>query len=274
VAEKMDPKTFEAIRQFIYEKSGIFFEKNKEYLLTNRLKKRIDALKIATFEDYIRYLKSPSGAKELTNLFDAVTINETYFFRHINQINAFQDAIAPEIIKRKRTMTIWSAACSSGEEPYTLAIALMEKYGQNIPARILASDISNEILEKAKEGVYGEYSLKELSFDMKKKYFDNLGPGKYKIKDFVKRKCIFKNINLTDDRQFRSVGKMDSIFCRNVLIYFDNTSRQKVIDKFYNDVLNPGGYLVLGATESISRLKTNFKLCHFKMAIAYQKPEK
>ncbi len=273
MAEKMDPKTFEDIRKFIYEKSGIFFEKNKEYLLVNRLKKRLDALKMSTFEEYLRYIKSPSGAKEMTNLFDAVTINETYFFRHINQINAFKDSIVPEILKRKRMMTIWSAACSSGEEPYTLVIALMEKYGQNIPARILASDISNEILEKAKKGIYGEYSLKELSLDMKKKYFDNIGPGKYQIKDFVKRKCVFKNINLTDDRQLRSIGKMDVIFCRNVLIYFDNTSRQKVIDKFYNDILNPGGYLILGATESISRLKTKFKLCHFKMAIAYQKAE-
>ncbi len=268
----MDPKTFEEIRKFIYDKSGIFFEKNKEYLLTNRLRKRIEALKLSSFEDYLRYIKSVSGSKELPNLFDAITINETYFFRHINQINAFVDAMVPEMLKRKRGINIWSAACSSGEEPYTIVIALMEKYGSNIPARILASDISNEILEKAKEGIYGEYSLKELSFEMKKKYFDNIAPGKYKIKDAIKRKCVFKNINLTDDRQLRTVGRMDTIFCRNVLIYFDNVSRQKVVDKFYNDILNPGGYLILGATESISRLKTNFKLCHFKMAIAYQKP--
>ena len=268
----MSPKTFEDMRQFIYDKSGIFFEKNKEYLLTNRLKKRMDNLKMNTFEEYLRYIKSVSGTKEMPKLFDAVTINETYFFRHINQINAFADAMVPEMLKRKRGINIWSAACSSGEEPYTLAIALMEKYGSNIPARILASDISNEILDKAKEGIYGEYSLKELTVDMKKKYFDNIGPGKYKIKDTIKKKCVFKNINITDDRQLRSVGKMDTIFCRNVLIYFDNAARQKVVNKFYHDILNPGGYLILGATESISRLKTEFKLCHFKMAIAYQKP--
>ncbi len=267
----MSPKTFNEIREFIYNKSGIFFEKNKEYLLTNRLKKRIESLKISNFEDYSNYIKSPRGSKELPYLFDAITIKETYFFRHINQINAFCDAIVPELLKRKMGINIWSAASSSGEEPYTLIMALMEKYGENIPARVLASDISNKVLEKAKEGVYGEYSLKELNFDMKKKYFDSIGPGKYKIKDFVKKKCVFRNINLTDDRQLRSVGKMDVIFCRNVLIYFDNDSRQKVIDKFYNDILNPGGYLILGATESISRLKTNLKLCHFKMAIGYQK---
>lgn len=179
----------------------------------------------------------------------------------------------PELLKKKRSITVWSAACSTGEEPYTLVIALMEKYGQNIPARILASDISNEVLEKAKEGIYGEYSVKELSAELKKKYFDNAGFGKYKIKDFVKRKVVFKNINLMDPALGRRVGKMDVIFCRNVLIYFDAKSRQRVIDTFYNDILNPGGYLFLGATESISRLNTNFKLCHFKMAIAYQKPE-
>ncbi len=270
---KMDPKTFEELRKFIYEKSGIFFEKNKEYLLTNRLKKRIEALNLSSFEEYLNYLKSPRGTRELPNLFDAITINETYFFRHINQINAFKDAIVPELLKKRTTLKIWSAACSTGEEPYTIVIALMEKYGENIPARILASDISNEVLERAKEGIYNDYSVKELTPQLKKKYFDTIAPGKYKIKDFVKRKCVFRNINIMDERQLNSVGKMDVIFCRNVLIYFDNAARQKVVEKFYRDILTPGGYLILGATESISRLKTNFKLCHFKMAIAYQKPE-
>ncbi len=267
----MDAKTFEDLRLFIYQKSGIFFEKSKEYLLTNRLKKRLDALNMSTFEEYLRYIKSASGQKEMTNLFDAITINETYFFRHIKQIEAIKDAIVDELLKNKRSINIWSAACSSGEEPYTIVIALMEKYGQNIPARILGSDISKEILDKAKEGVYGEYALKELNSNMKRKYFDTIAPGKYKIKDFVKRKCIFKNINLMEERSLRSVGKMDLILCRNVLIYFDSKSRQKVIDTFYNNILNPNGYLMLGATESISRLNTKFKLCHFKMAIAYQK---
>ncbi len=269
----MDPKTFEELREFIYKKSGIFFEKSKEYLLTNRLRKRLKELNLSSFEEYLRYLKSPKGTQELGPLFDAITINETYFFRHIRQIEAFRDVMVPELLKKKRSINVWSAACSTGEEPYTLVIALMEKYGQNIPARILASDISNEVLEKAKEGIYGEYSVKELSPDMKRKYFDSMGLGKYKIKDFVKRKVVFKNINLLDPALARKVGKMDVIFCRNVLIYFDNNARQKVIETFYNDILNPGGYLVLGATESISRLNTKFKLCHFKMAIAYQKPE-
>ncbi len=269
----MDPKTFEELREFIYKKSGIFFEKSKEYLLTNRLRKRLKELNLSSFEEYLRYLKSPKGSQELTPLFDAITINETYFFRHIRQIEAFRDVMVPELLKKKRSVNVWSAACSTGEEPYTLTIALMEKYGQNIPARILASDISNEVLEKAKEGIYGEYSVKELSPDMKKKYFDSAGLGKYKIKDFVKRKVVFKNVNLLDASLPRKVGKMDVIFCRNVLIYFDNNARQKVIETFYKDILNPGGYLVLGATESISRLNTNFKLCHFRMAIAYQKPE-
>ena len=273
MSEKMDPKTFEELRQFIYKKSGIFFEKTKEYLLTNRLKKRLKELGLNSFEEYLRYLKSPKGAQELGPLFDAITINETYFFRHIRQIEAFRDVMVPELLKKKRSINVWSAACSTGEEPYTIVIALMEKYGQMIPARVLASDISNEVLEKAKEGIYSEYSVKELTPELKKKYFDSVGFGKYKIKDFVKRKVVFKNINLTEPGLSRKVGKMDVIFCRNVLIYFDNKSRQQVIDTFYKDILNPGGYLILGATESISRLKTNFKLCHFKMAIAYQKPE-
>ena len=269
----MDSKTFEELREFIYKKSGIFFEKSKEYLLTNRLRKRLKELNLSNFEEYLRYLKSPKSSQELPPLFDAITINETYFFRHIRQIEAFRDVIVPELLKKKRSINVWSAACSTGEEPYTLTIALIEKYGQNIPARILASDISNEVLEKAKEGIYGEYAVKELSTDMKKKYFENVGLGKYRIKDFVKRKVVFKNVNLLEAYLNRKVGKMDVIFCRNVLIYFDNNARQKVIETFYKDILNPGGYLVLGATESISRLNTNFKLCHFRMAIAYQKTQ-
>ncbi len=268
--DSMNSQTFEALRSFIYEQSGIFFEKSKEYLLSSRLKKRIRELNLNSFEEYIAYLKSTSSRGELPKLFDAITINETYFFRHINQINAFRDIIMPDVLKRKRTANIWSAASSTGEEPYTLIIALMEKYGQAIPAKILASDISQEALNKAKDGVYNEYSLKELSVDTKYKFFDTIKPGSYKIKDLIKNKCIFRNINLNNHTELNRIGKMDVIFCRNVLIYFNKESRQKVIDKMY-DILNPGGYLVLGATESISRLNTKFKLCHFKKALAYQK---
>ncbi len=268
--DHMNIQTFEALRSFIYEQSGIFFEKTKEYLLSSRLKKRIKELNLNSFEEYLSYLKSPSLHGELPKLFDAITINETYFFRHINQINAFRDIMIPDILKRKKSANIWSAASSTGEEPYTLTIALMEKYGQIIPAKILASDLSQEVLNKAKDGMYSDYSLKELNIDTKYKFFNTLKPGSYEIKDVVKNKCIFKNINLNNYTELNRVGKMDVIFCRNVLIYFNKESRQQVIDKMY-DILNPGGYLVLGATESISRLNTKFRLCHFEMAIAYQK---
>ncbi len=271
---RMDRDTFEKFRMFIYEKSGIYFEDSKEYLLANKLKKRMEELGIQSYEEYLDYLKKHPSSNELQKLFDTITIHETYFFRHINQVKAFTDVMVPELLKTKRSINVWSAACSSGEEPYTLIIALMEKYSSGIiPARFLASDISEEVLEKAKEGIYGEYSLKELGPELKRKYFEILAPGKYKLKDFVKKKCVFRKINLADDRQLRMVGRMDVVFLRNVLIYFDRASRQKLVDKIHNDILNRGGYLVLGATESISRLQNKFKLCHFKMAIAYQKVE-
>lgn len=267
---EIDPEIFENLRDFIYEKSGIYFEISKKYLLENKLSKRIQELKLRNYEDYIRFLKI--NKDELCNLFDAITINETYFFRHIQQIEVFSDIVVSELLKQKSILNIWSAACSSGEEPYTLAITLMEKYGTNIPARILASDISQEVLEKAKNGIYNEYALKELSSALKQKYFD-IEKNTYKIKDFVKNKVIFRQLNIIEDRDLSTVGNMDIIFLRNVLIYFNNESRQKVIDKIYNNILNKNGYLFLGATESISRLNTNLKLVHFKQALAYKKED-
>ncbi|OSS43124.1 Chemotaxis protein methyltransferase CheR [Desulfurella amilsii] len=266
---EMDSEIFENLRNFIYEKSGIFFEVSKKYLLENKLSKRIQELKLRDYEDYLRFLQNRKD--ELCNLFDAITINETYLFRHAQQIEVFL-IVANELLKQKPMLNIWSAACSSGEEPYTLVIALMEKYGQQIPARILASDISQEVLEKAKNGIYNEYAVKELTSAIKQKYFD-IEKNTYKIKDFVKSKVVLRQLNLIDNEDLSSVGKMDIIFLRNVLIYFDNKSRQKVIDKIHNDILNKNGYLFLGATESISRLNTKLKLVHFKQALAYKKED-
>ncbi len=266
---EMEPEVFEKLRDLIYEKSGIFFEISKKYLLENKLSKRIQELKLRDYEAYVKFLKA--NKNELYYLFDAITINETYFFRHAQQIEVFLIVVS-ELLKSKPILNVWSAACSSGEEPYTLVIALMEKYGNNIPARILASDISQEILEKAKKGIYNEYALKEMSPALKQKYFD-FENNTYKIKDNVKNKVIFRQINLVDESGLSSVGKMDIVFLRNVLIYFNNQSRQKVINKIYNDILNKNGYLFLGATESISRLNTNLKLVHFKQALAYKKEE-
>jgi chemotaxis protein methyltransferase CheR len=266
---EMDPEVFEKLRDFIYEKSGIYFEASKKYLLENKLLKRIQELKLRDFEDYLRFLQARK--EELYNLFDAITINETYFFRHAQQIEVFLIVVG-ELLKQKPILNVWSAACSSGEEPYTLVIALMEKYGQQIPARILASDISIEVLEKAKNGIYNEYAVKELTSAIKQKYFD-IEKNTYKIKDFVKNKVIFRQLNLIEDKDLSSVGKIDIIFLRNVLIYFNNESRQKVIDKIYNDILNKNGYFFLGATESISRLNTKLKLVHFKQALAYKKED-
>jgi len=266
----MDLKVFEHLRDFIYEKSGIFFETNKKYLLENKLSKRIQELGLRDYEDYLKFLQYHKD--ELYYLFDTITINETYFFRHPQQIEVFSSIIVNELLRYKPIINVWSAACSSAEEPYSLVIALMEKYGANIPARILASDISQEILEKAKQGVYNSYSVRELSDALKHKYFD-IEKDTYKIKDFIKNKVVFRRINLIDDKDLNSVGKMDVIFLRNVLIYFNHESRQKVINKIYDDILNNNGYLFLGATESISRLNTKFKLVHFKQALAYKKEE-
>ena len=276
--EKLSRDDFKALREFIYSSSGLFFSDAKLYFVENRISKRLEHLKMKRYRDYIRYIKMPHNKQELYTLFDAITTNETSFYRNSPQIDAFTNNILPKLVKalKKRgqhTLRIWSSACSSGEEPYTLAMILLEKKDLlgGITPRVYATDISHEVLEKTKEGIYQSYTMRNLSDKYIKNYFIRIG-NTYKISDQVQALVKPSFFNLVDYPSYSKFRNMDVILCRNVLIYFDLKVKREIINNFYKS-LNRNGYLLIGHSESLHNINKSFKLEHFSRALAYLKPE-
>lgn len=264
--------TFRDLRDYIYDKSGIYINDTKKYLIENRLSRIIEEKKLKCFEDYIKLLKFSTNGNELTRLFDAVTTNETYFFREPQQLNVFAEGIFPKLFEQKKgvkSIRIWSAACSTGEEPYTISMMLMEKRLLTNQFEIYASDLSTGVLESAKKGVYNSYSVRNIPESYHKKYFTNNGQS-YTLNASVKNSVKFMKANLIDNKNLKSFRGMDIIFCRNVLIYFDTKSKQKVVSNLY-DSLNPGGYLLIGSSESLHNVTRAFRPCVIDKIIMYQK---
>lgn len=278
-AEKMEmnDSTFNELRNLIYDLCGIYYTESKKYLLEGRIAKRLAANRLKTFEDYVAFIKSASGRHELNDLFEVITINETYFFRAPQQFEAFENVIVPEILLSRQNLfnpvfRMWSAASSTGEEAYTLAILVLEKLKPLYPKvqfQILASDINNAVLDQARKGVFKEYAVRNIPPNILKKYFKQTG-SLYTINDEVKQLVKFTNINLYDQQQMKQVANCDVIFCCNVLIYFDIPSKQQVVSYLYNS-LNKGGYLFIGYSESLHGISKAFKLIHLPKAMAYQK---
>ena len=269
---------FIKLRNIIYDKAGIFFETKKIYYVNKRVEKRMEALSINDVNEYFNYLKfRDKPGTEIQHLLNLITTNETYFFREDQQLKVFLDHCLPEILAVKRQsgdnrIRIWSAGCSSGEEPYTLAILLRE----GIPdisawkVEIIANDIDTDILQKAREGYYQDRSLRFVSPYIVKKYFkqDN---GNYIIDPAIKQMVQFYHMNLMDSPRMRLLRNMDFIFCRNVLIYFDDVSRKAVMANFY-DSLNPGGYIYLGHSESVTRISSAYTIKRQGNLLVHQKP--
>ncbi len=266
-----DP-TFKALREYIYEKSGIYINDTKKYLIENRLSRILQEKKLKSFEDYLELIRFSTNGNELTRLFDAVTTNETYFFREPQQLTVFSEHILPLIMKQKKApsnIKIWSAACSSGEEPYTLSMILMEKHLVPNTFEIYASDLSEGALDTAKRAVYTSYSVRNIPEPYLKKYFSSNGLS-HSLNASVKNTVKFMNVNLIDNRSIKSLRGIDIIFCRNVLIYFDARAKQKVVSHLY-DRLAPGGYLFIGSSESLHNVTRALRPCVINKVIMYQK---
>lgn len=277
-ASKMTTEMFERFRSFIYEKTGIYFTDNKQYLLEGRIAKRVEANKLKSFEEYFTFLGSSVALqREMPSLFEVITINETYFFRNEPQFYAAQDILIPEILdaKRKRgdrRFKIWSAASSSGEEAYTLAMIINERIRPRYPEfqfEVVGTDISPAVLEKARQGIYREYSIRNIPQPYMSKYFTQQGQD-YHLSDDIRRMVRFSQLNLSDAAAMRSMQSVDLIFCCNVLIYFNTESKQKVVAHLF-DSLNPGGYLFIGYSESLHGISKAFHLVHLPKTIAYRK---
>jgi chemotaxis protein methyltransferase CheR len=264
--------TFKALRDYIYEKSGIYISDTKKYLIENRLLRILQERNLSSFEDYLKFIRISTNGDELNRLFDAVTTNETYFYRETEQLNVFINDVIPKVLGQKKgssVVKIWSAACSTGEEPYTLSLMLLEKGYNPKQFEIHGSDISEAVLSSAKAAVYNSYSIRNVPELIMKKYFFSAGQS-YVLNDSIKKTVKLIKVNLIDDKNMRLLRNMDVIFCRNVLIYFDTKSKQKVISHLY-DCLSPGGYLIIGSSESLHNITRAFRPNVLNKVIAYQK---
>ena len=273
---KMSDEEFLVLRDFINRECGLYFEISSKYLLEKRLSRRIHEHQLSRFKDYHYFLLyDKNKLEEMGTLVDILTTNETYFLREEYQLKAFKEEILPEMLKKKKdkTIRIWSAGCSSGEEPYTLAMLVLEaSLPSDWKVEIIGSDLSQRVLQIARRGVYSSSSFRVTPDEYKERFFHQDESGKYHVNDELKEKVTFGKLNLLDSQRINLIPTMDIILCRNVIIYFDNETKRKVIGNFYNK-LNEGGYLLLGHSESLMNISTSFKLKHLKNDMVYQKPE-
>ncbi len=269
---------FRDLREIIYEKSGIFFAENKLYLLENRLGRRLKELELPSFGDYIDHIKNQDGtSSEFHQIFNAVTINETFFFRFQAQLEVFRklftDLTKQRLAHGKRSIDIWSAASSSGEELYTLAIIIDEVLGpavRNWKIQLLGTDISHRALQRAKEAAYSKNSFRgSMTEAQKQRHFVEEG-NLFRLKDQIRDMVQFRYLNLNDLSEIRRMANVDFIFCRNVMIYFDDEMKKRVLRSMYG-MLNHGGYFFLGEAESLHGISSSFKVEHYSGAFTYKK---
>jgi chemotaxis protein methyltransferase CheR len=270
----MTDKTFSDLRAWIYDRCGILFPENKKAVLEGRLTDRLHETQCESYEQYYDLLRFDTFRdRELTALFDVVTTNETYFFRDQPQLAAFMNRIVPEIVRRNRGMRrvrIWSAACSTGDEPYTLAMLLAEQPGlADWKLDILGTDLNGTVLSFAQRGVYGDYAVRHVPAALRRKYFTG-GAGQHVLSPRIKSLVRFMQLNLYDTARLKIIRDMDVIFCRNCLIYFDDRARRKILGGL-EGCLRPEGYLVIGFSESLHDQPAGWKAVHADRSVVYQK---
>jgi len=266
---------FFKFREFFYRKTGISFGEAKRYFVDKRIVERIEATQSDTFRSYFTMLRFQASGEELQYLTNLMTVNETYFLREEYQFQCLVDSILPEIVRHKTSpdpIRIWCMPSSSGEEPYSIAMFLLERWPgiTTFDVEIIASDIDTGILAQAREGRYSARSVQQIPATWLNKYFKKLG-DEYLLSADIKQVVEFTRVNLNEPTETRDYRNFDVIFCRNLLIYFDDLSRKAAAETFY-DALSPGGWLLLGHSESMSRTSSLFQVRKFPEALVYQKP--
>lgn len=272
----INDEDFINFRDFFYKKTGILFEKSKRYFVDKRLVERIEQTKHDNFYGYFNFMKNQASGEELQALINIMTINETYFYREKYQFECMVESLLDKLIKQKKIKSrirIWSIPSSSGEEPYSIAIYLLEHWPElkSVGVEIISSDIDSNALECCKAGIYNKRSVQYVPKLLINKYFVQLHNGMFKIKDEVRNMVKFTQVNLNNSIQTNTYKNFDVIFCRNLLIYFDDVSRANASNVFFN-ALVPGGYIFLGHSESMNRISDLFNVCKFPKALTYQKP--
>jgi chemotaxis protein methyltransferase CheR len=269
---------FHELRDIIYEKSGIFYAENKLYLLESRLGRRIRELEMGSFEEYVEFVrKQTSQSAEFHQIYNAVTINETFFFRFQAQLESFRklvtDLTKVRLVEGNKTLNIWSAASSTGEEVYSNAIILREVLGASMSSwkiNMIGTDISHRALKVANDGVYGRNSFRGAMTPIQKERHFTSDGNLFRLNEDIKIMTNFRYLNLNDSLEIRKLDGMDFVFCRNVMIYFDEEMKKRVLRSIYG-IMNHGAYFFLGEAESLHGISSSFKVEHFAGSFAYKK---
>jgi chemotaxis protein methyltransferase CheR len=274
-AEFVTAAQFLQLCDYLYRETGLVFSEQKRYFVERRIAERMAATGMQDFASYFAYLHNPAHA-ELAPFINAFTVNETYFYREDYQLRCLTQDLLKSCIAGKNpgdAIRIWSLPCATGEEPYSLAIWLLENWPQvdDYEIEIIGSDIDTTVLEAASQAVYGKRALMRLSDDLIAKYFEPLDGERWRIIEDLRGSVQFAPVNAVEPAEIRKFGRFDVIFCRNMLIYFDDASRRVAAENLFEALL-PGGYLCLGHAESMSRISGLFEICRFDDAIVYRRP--
>lgn len=270
----MSDDLYRRFSALIHDRTGLSFGESSRFFLEKRLEGRTNAVGAGSFEEYFEFLRfDPERGGEWDALIVAVTTNETYFLREERQLRCFQHEILPALHQRANgaKIRVWSAGCSSGEEPYTLAMLVRE--ARQVPegaVEIYATDINPRVLAKAREGLYTENSFRGTDAAFRARWFTAEGEGKWRVREEIRRAVTFARFNLFDLERYSLLAPFDVIFCRNVIIYFDLEVKVKVVDRFH-DRLKTGGYLLLGHSESLISVTDKLRLVHLATDLVYVK---
>jgi len=272
----ISPEDVQRFCEFLYRRTGMSFTEAKRYFIDRRLEDRMTATGSSSFQAYFSLLRADAD-HEIEHLINSFTVNETYFYREDHQLRCMTSSLLDVITSQKKpggTVRIWSVPCSTGEEPYSIALWLMENWPQvdSYNIEIIGSDIDTRALKAAAEGIYGDRALMRLSPDLIDRYFRLVAHGGHQIDAGLRDSIEFTRANLIDSKDMAPYRDFDLIFCRNVLIYFDDASRRQAAENLYG-CLRPGGYICLGHSESMSRISPLFRVARFPDAIVYQRPE-
>lgn len=266
---------FGKFRDFFYRKTGIMFADNKRYFVDKRLHERMSACGQHAFRDYFNTLRFQASGAEFQALVNLMTVNETYFYREEYQFRCLVRSILPEVAAGRRPgdpVRIWSVPCSTGEEPYSIAFQLLENWAEvdRYDVEIVASDIDTTVLDQARAGLYGDRAVQHVPKPTLERFTRRVRGG-YEVIPGIRDSIAFERVNLSDPLSTRRFRGFDVVFCRNLLIYFDDASRRDAAQTIY-EALNPGGFVCLGHSESMSRISSLFAIRKFAEAIVYQKP--
>ncbi len=251
---------FDEIRRMVYDRLGINLTEQKRSLVVGRLQKLLREHGLRNFADYIRYVREDHTGSAFDELANRISTNHTFFYREPAHFDFFRKQVLPEVRERHardRDIRIWCAGCSSGEEPYTMVIEMMEFFGREYAkwnAGVLATDISSRVLDLAARGIYGEERLREVPKNVLSRYFEKQEAGEWQVREFVRREVTFRRLNLMNEK-FPFRKPFDLILCRNVMIYFDQPTRNALVQRYYDNTVN-GGYLFIGHSETLGRGET------------------